>query len=158
MSMPLHFFERVAPDSATSQFTPLVSITTSQFTTFVAIATSQFTPVFVLMLDNFFAVRIIPVKNYLSSTVVEVKSISCFKARLSREGQTKFVNIRLYFYIIFSIDVFTVVFMLFKLYFIRVTASASLDPEVSLSVLSHNTLHLSYNDTAYMRLEKFLNK
>ena len=63
------------------------------------------------------------------------------------------------FYLIFSIAVFTVVFMFFlKLYFIRVTASDSLDPEASLSVLSHNTLHLSYNDTVYMRLEKFLNK
>ena len=30
--------------------------------------------------------------------------------------------------------------------------------EVQLSVLSHNMLHLSYNDTAYMRLENLLNK
>ena len=44
---------------------------------------------------------------------------------------------------IFSIAVFTDVFMLVKLYFIMVTASASVDPEASLSVLSHNTLHLS---------------
>ena len=62
----------------------------------------------------------------------------------------------LIFYFICSIAVFTVVFMIFlKLYFIRVTASASLDPEASLTVLSHNTLQLSYNDTLYMHLEKF---
>ena len=36
--------------------------------------------------QHFFAVRIIPVWNSLSSNVVEVESISCFKARLSREG------------------------------------------------------------------------
>ena len=42
-----------------------------------------------------------------------------------------------------------------QLYFIRVTASASVDPEASLSVFSHNTLHLSWNDAVYMRLEKF---
>ena len=60
-----------------------------------------------------------------------------------------------FFYSIFSIAVFTVVYMLFKLYFIRVTASASVDPEASLSVLSHNTLYLSYNDIVYMRFEKF---
>ena len=42
------------------------------------------------------------------------------------------------------------VFCCFKLYFIRVTASASLDPKASLSVLSHNTLHLSFNDTIYI--------
>ena len=74
----------------------------------------------------------------------------------------------MYFYFIFSIAVFTVVFMLFKLYLIMVTASTSLDPAASLSVLSHNTLHLSYNDTVYlyiyiyiyiyMHLKKFLNK
>ena len=43
--------------------------------------------------QHFFAVRIIPVWNSLSSNVVEAESISCFKARLSREGLTKFVNI-----------------------------------------------------------------
>ena len=39
--------------------------------------------------------------------------------------------------------------------FIRVTASASVVPEASLSVFCHNTLHLSWNDAVYMRLEKF---
>ena len=54
----------------------------------------------------------------------------------------------------------TVVLCFFKLYFIRVTASASLDPDASLFVFSHNTLHLYFNDTIYiyiyiyMRLEK----
>ena len=80
MSMPLNFFERVAPDSVTHGHRyklvhPSVCINVRQ---------------------NFFAVRIIPVWNYLSSNVVEAESISCFKARLSRAGLTKFVNI-LYF-------------------------------------------------------------
>ena len=77
MSMPLNFFERVAPDSVTRGHRcklvhPSVRINVRQ---------------------HFFAVRIIPVWNSLSSNVVEAESISCFKARLSREGLTKFVNI-----------------------------------------------------------------
>ena len=71
------FFERVAPDSVTHGHRfklvhPSVRINVRQ---------------------HFFAVRIIPVWNSLSSNVVEAESISCFKARLSREGLTKFVNI-----------------------------------------------------------------
>ena len=63
------------------------------------------------------------------------------------------------FFTLFIVLLYLPLFLcFFKLYLIRVTASASLDPEASLSVLSHNTLHLSYNDTVYMRLKKFLNK
>ena len=64
------FFERVAPDSVTRGHRyklayPSVRINVRQ---------------------HVFAVRIIPVWNSLSSNVVEAESISCFKARLSREG------------------------------------------------------------------------
>ena len=67
--------------------------------------------------QHLFAVRIIPVWNSLSSNVVEAESISCFKARLSREGLRrlsreglrrpsreglkKFVHIRMYFLLYF---------------------------------------------------------
>ena len=43
--------------------------------------------------QHFFAVRTILVWNSLSSTVFEADSISCFKARLSKENLTQFVNI-----------------------------------------------------------------
>ena len=71
------FFERVASDSVTRGHRyklvhPRVRINVRQ---------------------HFFAVRIIPVWNFLSSNVVEAESISCFKARHSREGQTQFENI-----------------------------------------------------------------
>ena len=71
------FVERVAPDSVTRGHRyklvhPSVRINVRQL---------------------FFAVRIIPVWNSLSSNVVESESISCFKARLSREGLTRFVNV-----------------------------------------------------------------
>ena len=70
------FFERVVPDSVTRGHRyklvhPSVRINVRQ---------------------HFFA-RIIPVWNSLSSSVVEAESYSCFKARLAREGLTKFVNI-----------------------------------------------------------------
>ena len=73
--------ERVAPDSVTRGHRyklvhPSVRINVRQY---------------------FFAVRIIPVWNSLSSNV-EAESISCFKARLSREGLTKFMNIWLFFF------------------------------------------------------------
>ena len=66
------FFEHVAPDSVTRGHRyklvhPSVRINGRQ---------------------HFLVVRIIPVWNSLSSNVVEVESISCFEARLSREGLT----------------------------------------------------------------------
>ena len=42
---------------------------------------------------HFFAVRNILVWNSISSNVVEVESISCFKARLSKENLTKCLKI-----------------------------------------------------------------
>ena len=77
MSMPLNFCERVAPDSVTRGHRyklvhPSVRTNVRQ---------------------HVFAVRIIPVWNSLSSNVVESESISCLKARLSREGLTRFVNV-----------------------------------------------------------------
>ena len=71
------FVERVAPDSVTRGHRyklvhPSVRINVRQ---------------------HVFAVRIIPVWNSLSSNVVETESISCFRARLSREGLTGFVNV-----------------------------------------------------------------
>ena len=57
------------------------------------------------------------------------------------------------FYFIFSISVFTVVLCFLKLYFIRVTTIATLDPEDSLSVLSHNTY-----DTVLYAFGGILNK
>ena len=59
--------------------------------------------------QHFFAVRTIPVWNSLSSIVVEAESICSFKARLSKENLTKFVNILLYVY-------FSLVFAVFTLY------------------------------------------
>ena len=71
------FFERVAPDSVTRGHRyklvhPSVRINVRQHVS---------------------AVRIIPVWNSLSSNVVEAESISCFRAHLSREGLTGFVNV-----------------------------------------------------------------
>ena len=46
--------------------------------------------------QHFFAVRIISVLNSLSSNVVEAESISCVKARLSKENLTKFLILGAY--------------------------------------------------------------
>ena len=76
MSMPL-IFERVAPDSVTRGHRyklvhPSVRINVRQ---------------------HVFVVRIIPVWNSISSNVAKAEPISCFNARLSREGLTRFVNV-----------------------------------------------------------------
>ena len=64
--------------------------------------------------QHFFAVRIIPVWNSLSSNVVAAESISCFKARFSKESLTQFVHFLLYFYFILVFAVFTTVFMVLQ--------------------------------------------
>ena len=80
------FYERVAPDSVTRGHRYKLVHT--------SVSPQCFTPVFhpsvrINVEQHFFAVRIIPVWNSLSSNVVEAESISCFKARLSREDLTK---------------------------------------------------------------------
>ena len=82
------FFGRVAPDSVTrGHHYKLVHPTRGH--RYKLIHPS----VRINVRQRFFAVRIIPVWNSLSSNVVEAESIACFKARLSREGLIKFVNI-----------------------------------------------------------------
>ena len=60
----------------------------------------------------------------------------------------------MYFYFIL---VFAVFYIVFFIIFIRVVASASLDPEASLSILpmACTMLHLYLNYIVYMRLENF---
>ena len=92
--------------------------------------------------------------------VVEAESISCFKARLSRVWQIcKYMNA---FFALFLVLLYLPLFLCFlKLYFIRVTASVSLDPRprypffrITRCIFLIMILYISI----YMRLEKFLNK
>ena len=121
MSMPLHFFERVTPDSVTrGHCYKLVHPTRGHRCKLVHPTRGHryklvhptrghryklvhpmrghryklvHPSVRINVRQHFFAVRIIPVWNSLSSNVVEAESIAYFKARLSREGLTKCVNI-----------------------------------------------------------------
>ena len=86
-------------DVDASEFLNVLLLTLS----LMAIATSLFIYLFIYLLgyssvrinvrQHFFAVRFMPVWNSLSSNIVEAESISYFKARLSKENLTKFVNI-----------------------------------------------------------------
>ena len=131
------FLERVAPDSVTRGY--------------------RYKLVFVLMFDNIslqfelFQFEILFRQMFLRSSRFLVSR----HASLERIWQDFWIYDCIF--TIFNIAVFTIVLCFLKLYFIRVMESASLDHEASLSVLSHTTLHLCYNDTAYMRFKKTCN-
>ena len=104
--------------------------------------------------QHFFAAWVIPVWNSFSSNVVEDESISYFKTGLSKESLIKFVILFVCF--LFHISIFCIYHCFYV--FPRVTATASLDPEASLSVRTHTMLSLYFIYIVYIRVEKFLNK